>query len=206
MIKSPRQLLAQLVALLLCALFSVSAFADGSTSAKKNASGASEAAKKADASPASPRADLEKLLSGYHGTPEKKLLETHIKEPQGLLREIAADPQAPPLQRRRALEALSYYADKNTEAFYAELLQNDAADELLRHRVMGLISANFPDAALKYLQPFLGHEDLQFRLSAIDAIQRLPGEDALEALQRALKTEKSQIARGRLSNSTRRVR
>jgi len=139
------------------------------------------------------------LLSGYHDIPAKSVFDAKLDAPQKVLMEFARDPSILPLQRQRALEALAYYADAEVEALYRDLLQDKMAAELMRHRVMPLLATRFPKSALPVLKPFLGHADLQFRLSAIGAIGQIPGAAAHQALQAAAKSEAHPVAQKRLA-------
>lgn len=139
-----------------------------------------------------------RLLSGYHAIPPQKVLRAQFSDPRTVLLTLAQDAQTPPLQRQRALEALGYFADASVQQTYVKLLQDSQTSEMVRHRVMTLLAEHFPASALPHLQPFLEHPDLQFRLSAIEALRRIPGQDALHALKKAAKTEKDEVAQKRL--------
>lgn len=146
-----------------------------------------------------------RLLSGYHGIPPQKVLSAQFSDPRAVLLLLASDAQTPPLQRQRALEALGYFADAQVEATYVKLLKDEQAPEMARHRVMTLLAQHFPASALLHVQPFLEHEDLQFRLSAIEALRRIPGDDALRALRKAAQAEPDETAQKRLRAYTRQV-
>lgn len=139
------------------------------------------------------------LLSGYHQNPPKSVFKSQLANPKKVLLRFARNKKILPLQRQRALEALGYFADAQVEALYQDLLKNKQTAELVRHRVMTLLAINFPQTALPTLEPFLAHPDLQFRLTAIDAIRRIPGDSARLALQKAAKSETKSIAQKRLA-------
>lgn len=143
------------------------------------------------------------LLSGYHGIPPKSVFDDNLAQPQKVLLSFARNEKILPLQRQRALEALGYFADAQVEALYRDLLQDKQTAEMTRHRVMGLLATNFPQTALPALEPFLEHSDLQYRLSAIDAVRRIPGDAAHLALQKAAKFETNKVAQKRLTKYTR---
>ncbi|AWV90519.1 HEAT repeat domain-containing protein [Bradymonas sediminis] len=146
------------------------------------------------------------LLSGYHNIPPKAAFDSNLKQPQQVLMDVAQGENTLPLQRQRAVEALAYYADAKVEGLYRSLLEDKKSPEMLRHRVMGLLAVNFPKTALPTLEPYLAHSDLQFRLSAIDAIRRIPGDAALQTLQRASKSETHKVAQKRLAQYLRTTR
>src|SRR5690554_1870156 len=147
-----------------------------------------------------PQGRAELLLSGYHQPPAKSVLDANLDEPKKVLMEFARDESILPLRRQCALEALVYYADAEVEALYRDLLKDEKSAEMVRHRVMPLLASSFPKTALSALKPFLAHPDLQYRLSAIDAVRRIPGEDAHQALQAAAKSETQKVAQARLAN------
>ncbi len=146
------------------------------------------------------------LLSGYQGLPPKKTFERSLDHPKQVLLALALDKKGFDLYRRRALSALGYYADARVERIYVDVLADANTPEAIRHRVMFLLADHFPADALRHLAPYLHDKNLQYRLTAIAAIRRLPGDDATAALRDALKTEKNPVARKRLAQYTQVVR
>jgi hypothetical protein len=155
------------------------------------------------------KTDLESaelLLMGYHGLPPKEAFEENLDQPKVVLTSIVLDDDGFLLRRKRALAALGYWADAGVLRLYTRLLQDPQAPEALHHAAILSIADHFPDEALGHLEPYLTHDDLQYRLSAIEAIRRLPGEDAIDALREALKTETNAVAKKRLEKFTRVLR
>lgn len=158
-----------------------------------------DAPKDGTSPPRTPEGRAELLLSGYHQPPSKSVLDAGLEEPKKVLMKFARDESILPLRRQRALEALVYYADAEVEALYRDLLKDEQSAEMVRHRVMPLLASSFPKTALSALRPFLAHPELQYRLSAIDAVRRIPGEAARQALQSAAKSETQKVAQQRLA-------
>lgn len=146
------------------------------------------------------------LLSGYHGVPSKKTFEETLDQPKLVVTAIALDDSSFGMHRKHALTALGYWADAGVLRTYTGLLQDTQTDESLRHRLMLLLADHFPSEALGHLKPYLSHDDLQYRLTAIEAIRRVPGDDAIAALRQAKKSETNKVALERLEKFTRTAR
>ena len=142
------------------------------------------------------------LLSGYHGLPSKETFEQALDHPKAIVYSLAADKDGFSLHRKRALSALGYWADAGVLRLYVQLLQDDQTADAIRHRLVMLVAEHFPKEALGHLKPYLSHSDLQYRLTAIEAIRRIPTDEAVAALEAALATEKNEVARKRLEKYT----
>ncbi len=142
------------------------------------------------------------LLSGYHGIPAKEVFEQTLDRPKMAVLSFAMDDDGVLMHRKRALAALGYWKDAGVRRIYTQLLQDAKTHESLRHQVMLLIADHFPNEALGHLKPYLSHDDLQYRLTAIEAIRRLSSEDAVEALRAAKKSETNSVAKKRLEQFT----
>jgi HEAT repeat protein len=143
------------------------------------------------------------LLMGYHGIPSKEIFEDNLDQPKVVLTSLALDDGGFSLRRKRALSALGYWADAGVMRTYTQILQDAQTPASLRHRVILLIAEHFPADALAHLKPYLGHKNLQYRLSAIEAIRGIPSDDALSALRDALESETNSVAKKRLEKYTR---
>jgi HEAT repeat protein len=145
------------------------------------------------------RMQLERLLSGYHYTPDRDDLESigDLEEVRAALRELANDADLRPSMRLRAVDAVSLYDDPTTIAFLKGLLESsdetdepengdDRVEKLLRHHaIMGLARTLPDDRAVERLERFLTDDDLQIRLTTITALGRHagdPGRRRLESL------------------------
>jgi hypothetical protein len=146
------------------------------------------------------------LLSGYHGLPPKETFEETLDHPKLVVTAIALDKNAFSMHRKHALAALGYWADAGVLRIYTQLLQDDGLGEAIHHKLILLVAEHFPGEALGHLEPYLSHDDLQFRLTAIEAIRRIPGDKAVEALRVAKKSETNKVALERLEKYTRIVR
>lgn len=146
------------------------------------------------------------LLSTHHELPAKKVFEKQLEEPRETLMAIAVDEGQLSLYRKQALAALGYWPDGKVYDLYTEMLGDDETPENMRHRLMLLLADHFPEQALGELEPHLGDEDLQVRLTAIEAIGRIDSEKANEALKGALDDEDNDIARKRLEEAVEDVR
>jgi HEAT repeat protein len=141
------------------------------------------------------------LLSGYHGVAPKELFVETLDDPRSLLWALA-NHDGHPMYQKRALTALSYWPDARLYSLYVRLLRDDDTADTLRHRLILLLGEHFPNQALDELVVYLNHDDLQLRLSAIEAIRRIPSKDAVAALVAALETETNAVAKERLEQYT----
>lgn len=146
------------------------------------------------------------LLSGFHGIPPKETFEQKLDNPEQILLGIALSEDTSAVYRKQALAALAYWPNDTVFSLYGRLLKDAQTEDTIRHRVMLLMAEHFEGRALQQLRPYLSDDDLQLRLSAIEAIRRLPSDDAVEALREALKTETNAVAKKRLEQYTQTLR
>jgi hypothetical protein len=145
------------------------------------------------------------LLSGYHGLPDAKTFTKQLGDPKMVLMAIALDEDGFDLYRKRALSALGLFADADVLRTYIDLLQDEDTPEGTQHRLLVLLADHFPDSALPYLQPYVDHDDLRYRLTAIEAIRRIPSNEALAVLHDAKTSERNKTALRRLDQYTQSV-
>ncbi len=132
------------------------------------------------------RAQIEALLRGYHGLPEKARFEAAATDPAKILRVIAADAQAGPM-RTAALEALKWWPDARTFAVYESALgaENPAG---VRHKVLRYVVVH-GDRAVPLLAAALNEPSVQIRRTAAIALFEVPGPKATKALSEAADKE-----------------
>ena len=145
------------------------------------------------------------LLSGYHGMPAKAALEASLPNARQVMWRLAHDADGFSMHRQRALAALGYWADDAVFGLYRDLLADADTDPLMRMRLVVLLAKHFGQRALPLVAPYLDHDDVQMRLSAIDAVRRIPGQPAQDALTDRLASETNTVARDRLVEATERV-
>ena len=146
------------------------------------------------------------LLSGFHGIPPKETFEQKLEAPEHILLGIALSEDTSAVYRKQALTALAYWPNDTVFGVYGRLLQDVRTADTIRHRVMLLLADTFAERALAQLRPYLSDDDLQLRLTAIEAIRRLPSDDAVAALREALKTETNAVAKERLEKYSQTLR
>ena len=142
------------------------------------------------------------LLSGYHGIPERAEFEDALPDAKDVLFAIAQDEDAFPLHRNRAIAALSYWPEADVEAFYRELLLDEATPEMTVHRVIGLMGAAFGEEVIADIAPFLDNADVQYRLSAVHALSQIGTDNALQLLNDSLQIEQSPVVLERIQDAT----
>lgn len=142
------------------------------------------------------RAQVERLLRGYHGLPERSLFEAAAADPAAVLRAVAADEAIFTPMRKAAVEALKWWPDEATWALYGRLAA-PGGDVGLRHRVLRDVVV-FGERALPVLSAALGDADPQVRVTAAYALFDLPGEAGGAVLREAVKGEADPQVRGQI--------
>lgn len=144
---------------------------------------------------ASQRETAELLLSGYHGIPEAEVFERALVDPHATLLEIATDPQASPIHRDRALAALANWPSEQVRSLYEGLLVNADTTDMVRHRVIGHLAIGYGDDALDTVAAYLDSDDVQFRLTAVQALGEIGTPAAIARLEQASQVEASEMVR-----------
>jgi len=133
------------------------------------------------------------LLSGYHGIGSKADFEAALVEPEALLASIARDPEVDPVHRDRALAALVYWPDEQTLSLYGGLLATADTTEMNRHRIIGYLAVGYGDRSIPWVEHYLTVNDLQFRLTAIEALRTIGSDHARDLLTQAEVVELSPL-------------
>lgn len=138
------------------------------------------------------------LLSGYHGIGTRQEFEAALAEPSAILGAIARDPASDPVHRDRALAALAYWPDEQTLSLYASLLASPDTSEMNRHRLIGYLAKGYGERAIPWVEHYLTVPDLQFRLTAIEALSGMKSDHARDLLLQAEVVEVSPVALERI--------
>jgi hypothetical protein len=133
------------------------------------------------------------LLSGYHGIGSKADFEAALAEPEALLASIARDEAVGPIHRDRALAALVYWPGEQTLSLYGKLLAADDTSEMNRHRIIGYLAVGYADRSIPWVEHYLTVSDLQFRLTAIEALRTIGSDHARDLLTQAEVVELSPL-------------
>lgn len=144
------------------------------------------------------RAKAMLLLSGYHGIGTKAEFDAALAEPKAIIGAIARDPASDPIHRDRALAALAYWPDEQTLSLYASLLAAQETSEMNRHRLIGYLAKGYGERSLPWVEHYLTLSDLQFRLTAIEALSGIQTDHARELLLQAEAVEISPVALDRI--------
>ncbi|MFT4704447.1 MAG: hypothetical protein ACI81R_002152 [Bradymonadia bacterium] len=150
----------------------------------------------------SDRESLILLLSGYHGLPEASVFEARFSDPRAQLLALLGDPALGPIHYDRALAGLAYWPNDEVRAVYETVLQSTER-EMVVHRVIGHLVQGFGDVAIERVTPYLSADDVQLRLTAVQALSTLATPLAFEALDARLTVEPSDLVRTRIVESTR---
>ena len=161
--------------------------------------------------PTLPGADLEleaarMLLSGYHAVPTQKDLEATFSNARELMMRIASDKNEFELHRQRAVAALGYWSDMSVYAVYSKLLHAADTSDGLKHQIIGHLARVFGEVGVADAAAFLGHEDVQYRLTAVHVLGQVDSDAAQKYLNAAAATEKNEVVLERISRFTMQVR
>jgi hypothetical protein len=121
-----------------------------------------------------------------------------LDSPTVTLLTIATDEAQSPIHRDRALGALSYWPSDEVQSLYVSLIEGADTPEMVRHRVIGHFAYSFGEASLPYVAPYLSDADVQFRLTAIDAISHVGTPASQALLTEAAQSETHHIVLQRL--------
>jgi len=144
---------------------------------------------------ATERAQIEALLRGYHGLPERARFEAAAEEPAKILRAIGADAAAGPMQTA-ALEALKWWPDDRTFALYGQTVAAGNRDGV-RHRVLRYLVV-FGERAVPLLGAGLTDPSVQIRRTAATALFEVPGRKADKVMAEAAVNESDPALRAEL--------
>lgn len=138
------------------------------------------------------------LLSGYHGIGSKADFEAALAEPAAILTAIARDAEVDPIHRDRALAALALWPSEQTLSLFASLLASADTSEMNRHRIIGYLAVGFSDRSIPWVEHYLTVSDLQFRLTAVEALRTIGTEHARDLLIQAEAVEVSPVVLDRI--------
>lgn len=138
------------------------------------------------------------LLSGYHGIASKEAFESGLAEPEAVLTAIARDGAVDPIHRDRALAALALWPSEQTLSLYASLLAASDTSEMNRHRIIGYLATAYADRSIPWVEHFLTVSDLQFRLTAVEALRAIGTDHARDLLIQAEAVELSPVVLERI--------
>ena len=144
------------------------------------------------------------LLSGYDYFPTREKLEEATPRAHEVLYDIIKDDKALPSLRTRALDALGLFKGKDEVALLLEvLLAEQKLDSIyMRHAVTSSMKA-FGKQALPWIAPYLSHEDVQLRLSAVYALGDHGGDEGREILRSRIDVERDKVVLKRIQRFSR---
>ena len=154
-----------------------------------------------------PAADVARarlLLSGYHGLPDRDVL---TQSPNAFEIVRALSQSSDSLVRDRALQALSrFWPSGDVFLAYANVLADPNTAEGTRHRVMLLAADVFADRAVPMIRPYLEADDVQLRLSAVEALGRVRTDEVVAILTARAEVETDPVVLERIELASRVLR
>lgn len=152
---------------------------------------------------------LRALLRRPHEAPGAEELEKTCSGVEPALRDIAADRAGWGIERLRALELLATYPSTETLETAATLSRSDALASVRRAATVTLghtAAVNLERAGSVCAAALKDDEDAFVRAAAAEALGRIATEQAISALELALKSEPSAPAREAITRSLELVR
>ena len=148
----------------------------------------------ADRPVATPEQRIRVLLSGYEYFPTRADLLAVTPDAPTVLIAIYEDEEALPTMRSRAIDALGYFNDDITSAFFGALLESHASiDKRHLHHAITAYAKAFGATSVDREAAFLAHEDAQIRLTTVTALAEFGGRPALDLLKKRVVIEKSPV-------------
>lgn len=143
------------------------------------------------------------LLSGYEYFPSADDLTAVTPDPVPYLLTIVYDTEGRwlPTHQHRAVAALAYFPTPTVWEHLTYLLQAPGTPDLMRHHVINALATGFGDEALGELEPVLYDDDLQLRLTAVNAIGTIHTDRATTVLQTALSAEPHRLVQERIERA-----
>ncbi len=147
---------------------------------------------------------VELLLRGYHGLPERDAM-TSIPDAQKIVAALAQSEGR--LTRDRALAAMGHFwPSGDVFLLYAKTLASPDTPEGTRHRIMILAADVFGERAVPMLKPYLQNENVQLRMTAVDALGYIRTDEVVAILENHARGERNAIVLERIDKAMRVVR
>lgn len=151
------------------------------------------------------RKRVEFLLSGYEFFPKRADLDAVAPGEviTGVLQAIVEDEDARPSMRTRAVDALGYYDDDETQKFLIKKMSTEVVVKTkmarvyksIRHHAMTSFAKSLREKSVPQITPFLKNDSLQVRLTAITALGKFGGKDGRAELIKAKPLETHNVAK-----------
>lgn len=146
------------------------------------------------------------LLSAYHGVPTKQELVEAFPNARDLMMVLATDAETFELHRQRAVAALGYWPDATVYGLYAKMLRAPETSAGLKHQLISHMVRVFGEAGFEEVASYLKHDDVQYRLTAVQAIGMLDSDAAQKLLSVAAETENNEVVLERIARARQQVR
>jgi len=141
------------------------------------------------------------LLSAHHGIPDADAFTGALDAPVPALRVLATDEDVFPLYRQRALSALGYWPDAWLGDELARLATDPASGDLLQHHAVLLLARLYPEQSTPVVRAWLDDDDVQRRLTAIEAVDAFGSDTLRTALEDRMTIEPSPVVVERIEEA-----
>lgn len=144
------------------------------------------------------------LLSGYHGLPDREAL---AASPNAFAIVSALSHSDNVLVRDRALEALGrFWPSGDVFLAYANVVADETTPDGMRHRIMLVAAEVFGDRAVPMIRPYLSVDDVQLRLTAVEALGRIRTDQVVAILEAHADSETNALVLERIARASRVLR
>lgn len=149
--------------------------------------------------------DVQLLLRGYHGVPERGEFEAASPKAREILKAFANDPLGG-LFRERAILALGHWPDAETLWLYRRSLKDPTLGEEARHLILLHGAETFGEPILNDVVPFLQADDVAMRITAVAALSKIGTDAAFAQIDAHAKAERDPAVLKAIDNYGRRLR
>lgn len=143
-------------------------------------------------------------LNHLHETPSMAELETLSPTARQIVEHTARKTHG--IGQIRAIHVLASTRDRDAFTTLSSLLSDSSTPEMTRHELIRALIRHFGDSALPLASTWLRDEDLQRRLTIIEALGELDSETSLTLLEGRLVHANSRVERDALQRAMRHVR
>ncbi len=149
--------------------------------------------------------DVQLLLRGYHGVPERAEFEAASPKARDILKSFANDPLGG-LFRERAIIALGHWPDAETLWLYRRSLKDPTLSEEARHLILLHGAETFGEPIMNDVLPFLQDDDVATRITAVAALSKIGTDAAFAQIDAHAKAETDASVLEAIDNYGRRIR
>lgn len=152
--------------------------------------------------PADTDAIVQLRLNSYHETPSLSELQKIAPNARAVVERVATTTEG--IGQRRAIVILARTKDAEARKLLVGLLERPTTSELIKHELVSVLVINYEMIDLATL--WLNSDDVQRRLTAIDALGKIDTDAATALLRAHVDFSESKVERNASTQALRRLR